>query len=56
MNNLVRKKIFEGEIMQIYLEILKFTHVKFLLYNYTAIFSLHRLISGLEQKYLKTTL
>ena len=32
------EKIFEGEIMQIYLEILKVTNVKFLLHNFTAIF------------------
>ena len=51
-----QKKIFEGEIKQIYLEILKITNVKFLLYNFKAIFSLCRLISVSEQKYLKTTL
>ena len=33
-----QKKIFEGEIMQIYLEILKVTNVKFLLHSFTAIF------------------
>ena len=33
-----QKKIFEGEIKQIYLEILKITNVKFLLYNFKAIF------------------
>ena len=33
-----QKKIFEGKLMQIYLEILKVTNVKFLLYNFRAIF------------------
>ena len=33
-----QKKIFEGKIMQIYPEILKVTNVKFLLYNFKAIF------------------
>ena len=51
-----QKKIVEGEMMQIYPEILKVTNVKFLLYNFRAIFSLCRLILGLELKNLKTTL
>ena len=33
-----QNKIFEDEIMQIYPEILKVTNVKFLLYNFRAIF------------------